>query len=166
MQYKIRVHADIQGYLHGFDAVVTAVWIARGVTLAYAKDHMTDIKPVGPCGGMQDKYEIAARNKGIGQTLWFIFNGRGRGEGGIGKLAEKADIKQAIRIQAGGPLRVESSQFFTEVLAAGQFHGMALAVVKTQCADTGKAVQSPRKTCCGVLATGKNDQGCLVGQRT
>ena len=58
---------------------------------------MADIFGIGPGSGVQNEDEVAARYKGIGQTVGpVLVNGRVGGQGRVGQLAKNIEVEQGI----------------------------------------------------------------------
>ncbi len=126
---------------------------------------MTDILGIGPDGGMQNEQQIAARHEAGGQPARPVgSNGRLGGQGRVGQLAENIHIQQGIRPQAGRPKRIQRGQTRAQALAAGQFHAVALPIVKAQCQNTPEPAQRPGQTGGGILPAGKDDQRLLLSK--
>ena len=167
VQDKAAVHAQIERHLHGLDAVVAAVRIAGKIALADAQYQMADILGIGPDGGVQDEQQVAARHKGGGQTARPVGgDGRVGSQGRVGQLAENIHIQQSIRSQTGSPERIKPGQARAQALAAGQFHAVALAVVKAEGQNALEAAQRPGQAGGGILPAGKDDQSLLLPEES
>ena len=137
--------------------------VAGGIALAHAQHPMADALAVAPGRGVHDEQQVAARHEGVGDAPVCLLDGHVRGQGRVGQLAEQADVQQGAD-QAVPPFRPEGRDGAADLAAAGQFHGMALAVIEAQRAHDGKAGQGPGKTGGRILAAGKDDQGLPVGK--
>ncbi len=66
---KILFHAEIERRLHGLDRHIAAIWITREIRFAHAADVMCEAAAIGDRRGEGQKEEVAARDKGIWQTV-------------------------------------------------------------------------------------------------
>ncbi len=159
-EHEAALHAQVEGELHGLDGVIAAIGIAGVIGFAHAADDAAQVSAPGQGGGIGQEEQVPAGDEGGGQAVAAGFDNAVSGHGGIAEGGKAGgDVDEVVRAKAGGEVRREGG---ADGVAAGELHGMALAVAEAQRFDAAVAGECPGEAGGTVLAAGEQDEGIFV----